>query len=159
MSQTKLGRDMRRAMAEDHCTIGAVGGAFKPESSMSDPTQKQIDVVKNYAKAWDDEEGQALGALVAAHEERRRENRWLRADRDALQKDRDLFSENLGKAETCVANLRGTLEAVRAELNDRADAEGNGPGDYLPNWQMRLLQMVDAALAASPEPAPPEEKA
>jgi hypothetical protein len=44
--------------------------------------------------------------------------------------------------------------AIRDELDEHADAEDDCPGDYRPNWPMRLLQTVDAALV----PAPPEEE-
>jgi hypothetical protein len=44
------------------------------------------------------------------------------------------------------AKLLTALMIVRDELDDHADAEGNGPGDYRPNWSMSLLQIVNDAL-------------
>ena len=38
------------------------------------------------------------------------------------------------------------LKAVKEQLDQRADAEGNGPADYRPNWEMVLLQEVRAAI-------------
>jgi hypothetical protein len=40
-----------------------------------------------------------------------------------------------------------TLYWVAQTLDQYADAEGNGPGDYQPNWEMTLLNEVQEAIA------------
>ena len=44
-------------------------------------------------------------------------------------------------------DLLEALQEVSVQLDQRADAEGNGPADYRPNWEMSLLQIVNAVIA------------